>query len=449
MTQNARVEWQSSSHPISDIRDWSRRHRLELQPDYQRNQVWSKAAKIMLIDTILRNIPMPKIFFQVILRDQDTYRIVIDGQQRLTAILDFLGGRFALDAPYEGAHVGKRFSELPATVQNEILSYNVDVNEIRNATKDVIRDIYLRVNKYTFQLTKQELRRADYPGAFLDLSESLAKDPFFDENRVFTIASSKRMGDVEFISELLALLLDGPQEKKEKLDAFYSDYARWDQEAKNEIQMRFMAVLAELQTIWSEEGIPGSSLKPFAKTRFRQRADFYALFNAVDDLLRAGGSLAEKDLGPLRADLAFLDEKIEPESDIQLFQKYAIQCVSQSNTIGSRKWRRNVLKAFLTGTYLEAFPTSEIARAFHNILIEAGLPFQSQICPICGNAHLREGANSSTAVIAWKNDNTTFQLSNAVLIHKTCLSSGGVQPYRIPDTYETGNLDDFEFRTET
>ena len=171
MIQNARVEWLSSSHPISDIRDWSRRHRLELRPDYQRKEVWSKAAKIMLMDTILRNVPMPKIFLQAILRDQDTYRIVIDGQQRLTAILDYLGGRFALDAPYEGEHAGKRFSELPATVQNEILNYKVDVNEIRNATPDVIRDIYSRVNKYTVQLTKQELRRADYPGAFLDLGE--------------------------------------------------------------------------------------------------------------------------------------------------------------------------------------------------------------------------------------------------------------------------------------
>ena len=62
-----KVEWKSTPHPISDIRDWSLAHRLEMQPEFQRNQVWSKAAKIMLIDTILRNIPMPKIFLQGIL----------------------------------------------------------------------------------------------------------------------------------------------------------------------------------------------------------------------------------------------------------------------------------------------------------------------------------------------------------------------------------------------
>ena len=161
MTSISKVDWKSSSHPISDIRDWSITHRLEMQPDFQRNQVWSKAAKIMLIDTILRNIPMPKIFLQAILRDQDTYRIVIDGQQRLTAILEFLNNDFALDTPYEGPHLSKRFIDLPQEVQHDILNYNIDINEIRNATKDVIRDVYSRVNKYTVQLNKQELRRAD------------------------------------------------------------------------------------------------------------------------------------------------------------------------------------------------------------------------------------------------------------------------------------------------
>ena len=80
-----KVNWNSGAHPISDIRDWSSDGHLELQPDYQRHEVWSRAAKIMLIDTILRNIPMPKIFLQSVLKEdhngcKHTHRIVIDGQ---------------------------------------------------------------------------------------------------------------------------------------------------------------------------------------------------------------------------------------------------------------------------------------------------------------------------------------------------------------------------------
>ena len=47
------MQWESYSHPISDVRDWNDSCRLELRPDFQRNEVWSKAAQIMLIDTII------------------------------------------------------------------------------------------------------------------------------------------------------------------------------------------------------------------------------------------------------------------------------------------------------------------------------------------------------------------------------------------------------------
>ena len=74
------VKWNSSPHPISDIRDWSELKRLELQPDFQRREVWSDSARVMLMDTILRDIPMPKVFVASQIRGKNTHRIVIDGQ---------------------------------------------------------------------------------------------------------------------------------------------------------------------------------------------------------------------------------------------------------------------------------------------------------------------------------------------------------------------------------
>ena len=84
------MKWESYSHPISDIRDWDDNNRLELKPDFQRNEVWSRAAQIMLIDTIIKGIPIPKIYIKSVMHNGNTYRVVIDGQQRLTAILKFV-----------------------------------------------------------------------------------------------------------------------------------------------------------------------------------------------------------------------------------------------------------------------------------------------------------------------------------------------------------------------
>ena len=130
------VSWNSSPHPISDIRDWSKAKRLELQPDFQRRGVWSAPARIMLMDTILRGIPMPKIFLANTILEGSTYRVVIDGQQRLTAILHFLQDRFALDNPYTGKEKGKRFSELDQETQERFLSYQIDFNEAVNPSEE-------------------------------------------------------------------------------------------------------------------------------------------------------------------------------------------------------------------------------------------------------------------------------------------------------------------------
>ena len=212
------------------------------------------AARISLMDTILRNIPMPKIFMEALIKEEDTYRRVIDGQQRIKAILSFLADEYALEKPYGGSFANLKFSQLPPDARDRVLSYKIDVNEIRNAPDLVVRDIYLRVNKYTVALNKQELRRADFPGDYLSLSEELVSDPFFEQAGVFTIANSRRMKDVEYISELLALLIAGPQEKQLTLDNFYIALAKWPEQDRLAIENRFKAVLADLAEI--SNGMP-------------------------------------------------------------------------------------------------------------------------------------------------------------------------------------------------
>jgi hypothetical protein len=147
-------------------------------------------------------------------RNNSPYRSVIDGQQRITTILSFIKDEFFLKKPYDGEFLDKKFSDLPKEIQNSFLRYKIDFNEINDASEEQLREIYSRVNKYSTVLTKQELRRADFPGDFLRLAEKLAVIPFFDEAKVFTITNRRRFGDAEYVSELLAGLIGGIQDKK-------------------------------------------------------------------------------------------------------------------------------------------------------------------------------------------------------------------------------------------
>jgi len=338
------MEWKSYTHPISDVRDWNRNKRLELRPDFQRNEVWSHAAQIMLIDTILKNIPIPKMYIKSIINEGNTYRIVIDGQQRLTAILKFVEDRLRLGKPYIGDYEGMKFSELPDTIQNDILRYTIDINEIFNPTEAEIRDLYARVNKYTVQLNKQELRKADFPGDFINISEELSNNPFYDTSGIFTPKQRRRMVDVEFVEELLAIVLEGIQDKKDNLDNLCEKYMDMTGLKEDAVSIFSKAIL-DIESIFEETEYP---IKP---TRFKQKADFYSLFGCIVEFVCDGKTIDSCCLSKLRNALSTLDKEIEPHSESEPYRNYALHCVSDANSINSRKWRIEFLRDYLKIVY--------------------------------------------------------------------------------------------------
>src|SRR5688572_9925288 len=80
------------TYPISDFLAWQRQGLLDLRPPYQRLSVWTKRAKSLLIDSVLRGYPIPLIFLHNTL-DLDravSVRQVVDGQQRIRTLLAFI-----------------------------------------------------------------------------------------------------------------------------------------------------------------------------------------------------------------------------------------------------------------------------------------------------------------------------------------------------------------------
>ncbi|MBO6528397.1 DUF262 domain-containing protein [Erythrobacter sp.] len=400
--------WNSSPHPISDLRDWSISGRLELRPSFQRKEVWNPAARIMLIDTILREVPMPKMFLWNEIRNEQTYRQVIDGQQRISAILAFLRDEFALDEPYSGEFAGKKFSELPVKVRNRILQYKIDYNEAIGFSEEEVREVYSRVNKYSLPLNKQELRRADFPGRFLELATELSLDEYLDEARVFTVGQRRRMGDVEFVSEILAGMLEGPQDKKGELDYFYARYAAWKKEEEDAAKTAFLAVLADFKRIFAPDRFP------LARTRFKQKSDFYSLFLSIHEFHRGGYGIADVELEPLRGDIRLLDENIAPESEIDILSEYAIKCVSQANTIASRSWRKNFLMDILSGTYRKRRPDGAVRERFEEMALQLDFSANGKLfdhCAACGKPP--HDHRDERRVLDWPAGAPVYQLSNA------------------------------------
>jgi|ERR1051326_5891193 uncharacterized protein with ParB-like and HNH nuclease domain len=101
---------------VGRIRDGS----LDLQPDCERGSVWSKSKQRLLIDSILRSWYVPPIH---VVRTESDEQVVLDGQQRLRSIIDFVDGDLRVDGhadprPSETVALdGARYDELPANIQ--------------------------------------------------------------------------------------------------------------------------------------------------------------------------------------------------------------------------------------------------------------------------------------------------------------------------------------------
>ncbi|HEY6242733.1 MAG TPA: DUF262 domain-containing protein [Pyrinomonadaceae bacterium] len=141
------------------VQDWSieklHRERTRISfPEYQRqDNLWSAEKKSLLIDSILQDIDIPKLYF--FLSSKDSYEVV-DGQQRLWAIWEFLDERYS----YKSNGDSKKFSSLSAAQKTTIRNYTLQVTLIEKADDEYLRQLFLRLQLGLLLITGEKLHAA-------------------------------------------------------------------------------------------------------------------------------------------------------------------------------------------------------------------------------------------------------------------------------------------------
>lgn len=159
---------------------------LNLHPEYQRRLVWDKNKKSLFIESLLLNIPIPPIFLYE--WEYSRYE-VMDGQQRLSSIIDFYENKFKLSGLEQWSDLnGKTFSELPPLLKRAldrrrisaivILAESASDDETRNKLR---RFVFERLNTGGQKLNAHELRNCLFAGPFNDLVIELAGNDLFDD----------------------------------------------------------------------------------------------------------------------------------------------------------------------------------------------------------------------------------------------------------------------------
>jgi hypothetical protein len=319
---------------------------LDLSPEFQRKAVWSDEQSSYLIDTILAGLPFPEIYVRSTTTGAgDTRYEVVDGQQRIRAILAFANNELALVGDDVAPKwLGKRITDLNETQKGGFWSYAVVVRDLEDASDVEIRDLFRRLNINQVVLTEQELRHARYTGQFIQLMEFLANDEWWVESRVVTVRQVRRMEDVDFISELFVGLMAGPQNKKDTLDDFYANYdSDFPESAKWSNLFRQTRALIE------------STLDLDEVRTWSGKSDFYSLFLAFADLARGSTKLTPTRKQRLASSLMEFRSKVDQakkKDNTKVFpdavRDYAEAVTRAASDAGRRATRITVLRALMT-----------------------------------------------------------------------------------------------------
>lgn len=204
------------------------RNDLDLQPDFQRGEVWSLEKRKKLIDSILRNWHVPPIH---VVEVEGERQEVLDGQQRLVAIRDFADNKFSVDGTIEPpdpdiqALDGLRYRDLPPQWKRRVDQFTIRFFKIVDYRPEEPGELFFRLNQMT-SLTTAEQRNAFY-GATRDQIKSLLST--FHEAGIGSDSlgfTNSRMAYEDVLARYCAAVEEGSLEHKITADLLASYYRR-------------------------------------------------------------------------------------------------------------------------------------------------------------------------------------------------------------------------------
>jgi len=145
------VFFQTYQQDISSI--WNRYYHfgIDMNPDYQRGNVWALEDKVALIDSIFNNIEIGKFsFIELPFKENSPSSEVLDGKQRITALVEFKEGRFK--------YKGYTYRDLSFTDQNHIRHYSVSVSTVEHMTQAQKYEYFLKFNTYGKEQDKEHIK---------------------------------------------------------------------------------------------------------------------------------------------------------------------------------------------------------------------------------------------------------------------------------------------------
>lgn len=352
---------QQNSKTIQDLVNLYVKGHLNLEPGFQRKSVWKQQDRAKLMDSIIRNYPLPAIFLYRNQRDGDVVYDVIDGKQRIESFLMFMGhkqGRFETKTqlPGDDEVKGVTWNQLCKWKKQYIITgYLLPVIEVDGEFGDIV-EVFVRINSTGKALTGQEKRHAKYyKSAFLKEAARVATkfQNYFLAMGVMGTSQISRMKHVELICELMLSIQKGdPINKKSALNNIMAD-SGVDMRQVGRGTRLTIAALNRVRRMFPR----------LNTTRFVKITDFYTLITLIAKFEQEGLILTDRRRNRLAWDMlrvfsSKVDDLREKLKKVQivgteqdLYRQYLLTVMQGTDEVNQRRLRESILRGLLESLF--------------------------------------------------------------------------------------------------
>lgn len=405
---------------LADLKRLRDEGELILDPEWQRNYVWTNRQASRLIESFLLNIPIPLIYLA---KTHDGEYEVLDGLQRLTSVFNFFDNKFKLVGLGMQAELnGKKFRDLDRRTQRELKNSFLSSFELpSNANTDMHFVVFERLNTGGTKLNEMEIRNCLYRGRLNDLIKELATDEDFIRC-VNEKTLSRRMKDRTFVLRFLAFYerTHGKCRNglKKFLNEFLDTYRNPRDDKLREYREVFKRCMKASQTVFGNDGFRLKKEKTGTSRSLGEwstRANV-AIFQCV------ATSFASHPLGEITKNAdSIREEYLDLISEDDKWMDYVRRATGEVSRLDYvfETWRRRL------GEVLRNDGTGGQGNRLFSRQLKKELFDQSPTCTICGNAiRLLDDAVVDHVEHYWRGGKTLPE--NARLAHRYCnLERGG------------------------
>lgn len=295
---------------IADVYQLIDEGRLILRPEFQRKFVWTHEHQEAFIDTVLNGLPFPEIYVcegEVDVQKLRTTRLVIDGQQRLTTIRNYIEGKHEHPLmkipPYQS---------LSKEGKQEFLSYQVVMRDLGKVDEETTREIFRRINLTKFKLDDVEIHNAIYDGHFIQAAKDILNNVSLEQYGVLRESEFTRMADLHFMFLVMATIEGGGYFAQDR--EVESMVAKFNDEYPNKDYM--IALLIKTFAIIRDLKLPVDSMW-FRKSNF-----FTLVVEIAKHIDKVPADFAER---LLKFESQVMANKMNPDSEYYKYYSYMYQ----------------------------------------------------------------------------------------------------------------------------